>query len=121
MVLDTTSYSSLDGADYHTLNISTSFETLNFHSHDYYAQRLSGWFTAPADGEYRFFVSCDDHCELRLDSTTPYTDGSYTPSPTVIASRTWYTGWRNYFYDNTPWDTHKSEWITLVGGESYYI
>ena len=27
-----------------------------------YLQVLDGWFKAPADGNYRFYMSCDDKC-----------------------------------------------------------
>jgi hypothetical protein len=79
----------------------TNFEILNIDSDDYYMKALSGWFKAPADGKYRFFMACDDWCQLSLDTTTPFVDGqTATPAPVVIAERKGATTWRNYFYDN---------------------
>ena len=33
---------------------------------DNYGQRIRGYFLAPDDGEYKFFSSCDQMCELYL-------------------------------------------------------
>lgn len=44
-------------------------------SDDYYMKALSGWFNAPADGQYRFFMACDDWCQLSLDSVNPFVSG----------------------------------------------
>lgn len=43
------------------------------------------------------------------------------PEPTVIAERTWRSSWRDYFYANSAYDQHKSEWIFLEEGAQYYI
>jgi hypothetical protein len=50
----------------------TNFELLNMDSDDYYMKALSGWFRAPADGQYRFFMACDDWCQLSIDSTNAF-------------------------------------------------
>lgn len=31
-----------------------------------------GWFKAPATGNYRFYISCDDACRLHLDATNMF-------------------------------------------------
>lgn len=43
-------------------NLATSFEILTVNVDHYYMKGLSGWFKAPADGQYRFYMSCDDWC-----------------------------------------------------------
>lgn len=104
-------------------NLLTSFETYAFAQDVNYQQRLSGWFTAPATANYRFYMSCDDACRLLLDSVNPFSSGTPT-SPTLIAYRNSWTQWRNYFHQNGADGTdevHISEWISLVEGESYYI
>jgi hypothetical protein len=82
---------------------------------------LSGWFTAPVTGQYRFYLSCDDICQLLLDSVNPFVPGSAsTPQPTQIAYRNYASNWRSYFYANYD-DKHISDWISLQEGSSYYI
>jgi len=107
-------------------NLMTSFETYAFGQDVNYQQKLSGWFTAPATANYRFYISCDDACKLLLDAVNPLSSG--TPaSPSVIAYRYYWTQWRNYFYQNGvngaegSDEVHISEWVSLVEGESYYI
>ena len=34
-----------------------------------------GYFKAPETGEYRFYLACDDECQLRLDSINPLSSG----------------------------------------------
>jgi len=51
---------------------------------------------------------------LLIDNLNPFVPGSpssTTPSPTLIASRKSWTGWRNYFYPNSDNDKHISDWI----------
>ena len=55
-----------------------------------------GFFKAPATGEYRFYMSCDDPCELFMDKTNPLSSG-VEPSVEEIANRDWWTTWRNYY------------------------
>jgi hypothetical protein len=43
----------------------TSFETLD------------GWFTAPITGKYRFYISCDDHCDLSIDTVNHFNPTTY--------------------------------------------
>jgi hypothetical protein len=54
-----------------------------------------GYFKAPQTGEYRFFLACDDQCELSLDSVSPLS-ANVPFSPTTIANRWWHSGWRDY-------------------------
>lgn len=91
---DGNSYDKLATYPISETNLSTSFETYELgdvseYSDDKFMQVLSGWFTAPTTGKYRFFVSCDDICRLLLDSATPYDPlNLVTPAPEVIAYRT---------------------------------
>ena len=58
-----------------------------------------GWFKAPATGNYRFFLACDDACKLWLDSTNEFakdTAANTTSNMTQIAIRTSWGTWRNY-------------------------
>lgn len=85
-------------------------------------QTFDGYFKAPETGEYRFFLSCDDSCDLKLDSTNPLSSGlGFTP--VEIANRWWYTNWREYFNPPEVDDVNQyiSEWITLTAGEYYKI
>ena len=56
-----------------------------------------GWFKAPATGNYKFYISCDDACQLLLDSENKFDKREYvTPSMSQIAVRHSATGWREY-------------------------
>lgn len=84
----------------------------------------SGWFKAPATGNYRFFISCDDACRLYLDANNKFDkDAPVEPTLEQIAIRHWATTWRNYLM--TPEEGHsnqyQSEWIALEEGEFYMI
>ena len=51
---------------------------------DYYGSRISGWFTPPSNGLYRFFLASDDGAQLFLntnqtDSANPGGQGSHRP------------------------------------------
>lgn len=69
-------------------------------------------------------MSCDDVCRLWFDASNPFVAESprtEAPELELIAERNWWSSWRNYFYDNAVNDQHKSEWIQLEAGASYYI
>jgi len=65
-------------------NLMTSFETYALSRDDAinrdvnYQQKLSGWFTAPATANYRFYIACDDACKLLLDAENPLSSGTPT-------------------------------------------
>jgi hypothetical protein len=49
------------------------FETpVNYRGNDAESDRMEnvfkGWFIPPATTKYRFYMSCDDHCNLKLGS-----------------------------------------------------
>ena len=76
----------------------------------------SGWFKAPETGNYRFYISCDDACELLLDENTPF-DKSNPTEPVLDrkANRNWASEWRNYLVPPpVDSDTQQiSDWISL--------
>ena len=58
-------------------------------------QIFDGYFKAPATGEYRFYLDCDNSCQLRLDSSTPLSmNAGFTP--VVIANQD-HSAWRGYY------------------------
>ena len=81
-----------------------------------------GWFKAPATGNYRFYVSCDDACKLFLDETTPF-DAAAPVEPVMSekANRSTASEWRHYFMSAEASDSsqHISDWIALTEGEFY--
>ena len=36
---------------------------------DRFTQLYKGWFVAPETANYRFYMACDDVCNLKLDTT----------------------------------------------------
>ena len=83
-----------------------------------------GWFKAPAAGNYRFFMSCDDACKLLIDTTNKYDkDAPVEPSREQIAIRHWATSWRNYLItpEEEASNQYQSEWIAMEEGEFYSI
>jgi len=111
----------------------TSFETIpNVQANKYnpdgiserFSQTLTGWFVPPADGNYRFLMSCDDNCKLFLDDVNTYASGNPADITVVANLRAWnYSAkeHRNYMHDfaggldagvNQP----VSDWIALLAG-----
>jgi hypothetical protein len=78
---------------------------------DRYAGLVRGYITAPADGQYRFFVTSDDDGQFLLsDSTSP-------SEARVIASVPGWAG-RGQF---TKYSSQTSGNITLSSGQRYYF
>ncbi|MEO0510611.1 MAG: immunoglobulin domain-containing protein [Verrucomicrobiota bacterium] len=78
---------------------------------DNYGQRIRGYFIAPQNGDYTFWLSSDDHSQLFLS-----TDND-PANKTVVVS---INGWTK----SRQWDkfsTQQSGLIPLVAGEAYYI
>lgn len=78
---------------------------------DNYGQRLRGFLVAPVTGNYTFWISGDDACELRL---SPDEDPS---KAVVICSVSGYTNYRQW--DKYP--TQQSAAIPLVAGRRYAV
>ena len=49
-----------------------------------YLNVLDGWFKAPVDGKYRFFVSCSGQCRLEFDETNYYGSGNDIDATTIV-------------------------------------
>ena len=83
---------------------------------------MEGWFLAPATGNYRFYMSCDDNCRLEFDATNYYSSGgsvSYTTLIDVTSSMTF----RNYMekpgaYSDT---IKRSASVSMTSGRYYKI
>ena len=78
---------------------------------DNYGVRARGYVYPPADGDYTFWVSGDDFCELYLS-----TDAD--PANAVLIAEV--PGWTPYLEWNK-YPEQQSAPITLVGGQKYYI
>lgn len=100
------------------LKLASTFEAMNVNS----SQPLSGWFKAPATGHYRFYIACNAACSLNMNYETPFDASDIQteiPELTTIASRGWWTNWRNYHYITD--DGHFSAWIELTEGDYYFM
>jgi M6 family metalloprotease-like protein len=91
-------------------NIQPSFEGPR-NAAENYGERLRGYITAPATGDYTFFISGDDNCELRLS-----TDDHPGRAVAIARVSTW-TTYRNW----TAFAEQKSAAIHLDAGKKYYI
>jgi hypothetical protein len=88
----------------------TSFEgPVNWR--DNYGTRARGYVYPPASGDYEFWISGDDFCELWLS-----TDDD--PANIVMVAEV--PGWTEAFAWNT-YPDQESDPITLVAGQKYYI
>lgn len=78
---------------------------------------MEGWFKAPATGKFRFYITCDDYCQLDLDSTNPYDEATPPTYKRVkIAYNSGAIDFRDWRRTNSQ---HRSDWISLVKGKSY--
>jgi len=78
---------------------------------DDYGCRVRGYLYPPADGDYEFWVSGDDNCELWL---------SENADPSSASKICEVPGWTNQ-HEWTKFPQQKSTFITLQGGKKYYI
>jgi hypothetical protein len=79
-----------------------------------YGSRMTAWFVAPADGEYTFWLSADDHARLYLS-----TDAN--PANKVEIARV--PGWtarREFAHPDRPVERYNQP-INLVAGQRYYM
>ena len=78
---------------------------------DNYGTRVRGYLTAPATGNYTFWIAGDDNCELWISS-------SNDPANKVKI------GWVLGYTDSRQWNKYssqKSPAITLTQGQQYYV
>jgi len=80
-------------------------------SMDNYGSRVRGYLYPPVDGDYEFWVSGDDNCELWLSTNA---------DPTTATKICQVPGWTNQ-HEWTKYPDQKSSFITLLGGQKYYI
>ena len=88
----------------------TSFETPTNWA-DNYGTRVRGYITAPATGNYRFWIASDDASELWLSTTN---------SPANKQRIAWVIGWTN----SRQWAKESNQGsapISLVQGQRYYV
>jgi len=111
----------LNSATPSSISVATSIEHYS-RGKDRFGLKYDGWFKAPETGNYKFYLACDDHCRINLDSTNAYNAAdptSVTQSPVNIAYKNW-CHWKDFFNirDNAPADKN-SDWIPLTKGEYY--
>ena len=76
---------------------------------------FQSWFIAPASTKYRFYMACDDECELWM-SETP----NDIAAKAQLLKSNGYSNHRQYWtLDNG--QTRASKWVTLTQGSKYYI
>jgi autotransporter-associated beta strand protein len=78
---------------------------------DNFGTRVSGVFTAPADGDYTFWIASDDNSQLWLSTN------SSPANKQLIAAVNSYTISREW----TKFPSQKSVAVSLVQGQQYYI
>ena len=92
------------------VDVLESFEAPVNRDNDYGA-RARGWVTAPATGNYRFFIASDDNGELHL---------STDDSPENARRIAYVPGWTSS-QEWTKFSEQRSAQIRLVEGERYYV
>ena len=110
----------LDWNKYHTYNTTDSL-ALSLESEYYIGDRLGswfkGWFVAPATTNYRFYVACDDYCNIVLGDT-PNQIENVTEHAVNMGATDYRDWWETRNKDK--WQ-RTSEWVSLTAGEHYYI
>jgi hypothetical protein len=95
----------------------TSFE-IQTNVGDRHGSEIEGWFIAPETASYRFYMSCDDNCNLKmgLNTSDPFT-------LTDLIDRWSWTYHRNNFKLKTGYhmDYKSYQWVNLTKGEKYYM
>ncbi|TKJ36241.1 MAG: hypothetical protein CEE38_12560 [Planctomycetes bacterium B3_Pla] len=83
-----------------------------------YGARIEAWVYAPATGDYTFWLACDDQGELWLSTDDDPSNAemiAYVKDPPPAIG-----GWTD-LNQWTKYDSQKSEPVSLVAGEKYYI
>lgn len=94
--------------------LSTTFETTENYGH-FYGKHYVGWFVPPETTKYRFYMACDDYCQLYLGST-PDTE----TTPELLLDVTNPSNFRNY-WKTSDGSTRISKWVSLEKGKNYFI
>jgi len=82
-----------------------------------YGNLMEGFFKAPATGKYRFYITCDDNCELQFDAANPY---DTTTPPTYVYTKVAYRSGAVAFRDiHRTGSKTVSDWIDLVKDKRY--
>ena len=85
---------------------------------------LDGWFKAPASGDYQFYVSCDDLCQLEFDKDNDYESGNAASLSVIVDSPPKAQYFRDYQYDRygrTDELARSTTTITLEENKHYRI
>ena len=84
---------------------------------EYDSNHMRAWFVAPETTRYRFYMTCDDICEIRFSNKSGSVE---TADVNVILKQDRWTPYRRYFWNisGTPMN---SGWHSLTKGEKYYI
>ena len=90
----------------------TGLETLQNQRDGPSGNIIDGYFRAPATGNYKFYMSCDDSCRLSL--STVNLDPTAASAIITIGSA---TGYRSYLTT----ESRQSAWIPMTVGQFYYI
>jgi len=78
---------------------------------------FKGWFVAPATTNYRFYIACDDYCNIMLGDTPNQVENT-----TEIVKSMQATDYRDFWETSNKGKWNRtSEWISLEAGEHYYI
>lgn len=83
----------------------------NFQWADSYGERIRGYIHPPVSGQYVFWISGDDHCELLISSSD---DPAKKVRSAYVYGWTGYRQWNKY-------STQKSAPVTMVAGQRYYV
>ena len=102
-------------------NIITSFESLT-NTINRAGRLITGYFKAPATGNFRFKVSCNHRCRLEFDVNAYEPSNPSEPTYSEIASALT-TDWRQYYVENDEESSLKpiSDWFSLEEGKLYPI
>lgn len=100
----------------------TAPEISGQHRFEWSTNGFTSYFRAPADGQYRFYMACDDNCYLKMSIE----DGMNPDAKETLLDRPEWTTFRNmwplYKGDSDPEFGHTySKWLTLTEGEYYYF
>lgn len=74
------------------------------------------WFVPPSTGNYRFYQTCDDVCDLKIGQSSPGTIDDLL----VLLDVSYYSDHRDW-WDTRDTNPRKSDWVYLTEGQNYYL